>query len=1226
MRRNAFVTGIALAVILLLTPTSSLGQGTTYGTIRGTVTDAQGGMVAGAKVRMTDLETNQERELATDSTGNYEAGNLKPGGYKVNISFSGFKAVEVLNVTVRGSEITRADAKLEPSAVTETITVTTEAPVIQTETPTLAATLTTQAILDLPRDSRDILDFLYMNPNITPSADGGGYKFLGAQSYGATFTLDGQRSNGGVFGEPTGSQPSLETIGELTVLSSNFTAEYPGIANIRISTKRGGSDYHGSAFYNNKNSALAAWTISDKVAKANFTPTFAVPSFPTPFFNLNEVGGSFAGPLPVSRQRTFFLTSYEHRWNAYPARFRSTRVPAPALLAGDFSKITDSRKPVVPPGVTLTPEEMAANTITVSGTPRLVTIPRRLMNPVVGKLIAGYFPNVSPAAPYNTTNGRLLDFYQNQPNLEQRDLATLRIDHDFSGQDKIYGVYNVQRFDGGFKISGTDTNPAVGMGDRQRRNHTVSLSWTHVFSSNLINEARGGFNRQNDYRTSRNTLGQFLTNIGFDQSDVNAYASIVGASQLDRHGQPAINFGSLWTAFPDGGRNVDRPLNQSLATFGDTLSWVRRKHSIRAGYDLVRSRAVDGFSKMRGRTRGLITYSGSDINPMVRFLMGLPPNSVSYVPVARDSMDVMNREHGMFVQDDFRIHPRLTLYLGLRYELITPFVEAHDMLANFDPNTNSAAGNKGRFIVPSSTIANSVDPRMLTYGLVLAKQAGLGRALVNTDKNNIAPRLGLAYRLNTRTVLRGGYGFFYPTSAAQGMRDAMATNQFNQGRTKNNCTTPPCAGSPNPAPLSGWPGATHGYTPLTGGALSSLTGAPSAVNVIPMDIQSPRIDQYNITVEREIGKNMGVRASYLGTQMSGLIAGRDLNALAPNDIPFGTTVYGDGVTPCDPLNNGDCGISAADRARLPFPLLNSYMGSYENFGTGRSHAMQLELNRRYAKGLMFNAVYTLLSQKADGLDTGNSSLGGTLYNQWKPHNDYARDAYISRHRFVAYGTYDLPFGRGRQFGAKMPKWLDHMAGGWQLSSQMFAKSGTGFTPYWQCDNCSGNGVYPGNMATEFTDAVGGFGDSGNSYRPLVVGDWKKGVSGDKIWNTAAFGLPTVGADVLDNPQVAKRNILDGPGTWAANLSVRKNFRVTERLRANLGAVFDNLFNHPLLSPTDYLMAWLGSFSIEVDQKTGKLLPIKVFSPNPDFGRVWQSYRQENIDNRRSVRLMLRFTF
>src|SRR5919205_1978696 len=285
MKRNFKNSSVlTLAVWCVLSGFSTaFSQGTNLGTIRGTVTDANGAVVADAPVKIVDLTTGISRDLTTNGEGNYEAAGLKPGDYSVTISAANFKTV-VLRAVLNGSEAVRADARLEIGSQVETVNVTTEAGIIQKETPTISGTINAQQFQQVPRDSRDVLEFLYLNPDITQGANGdGSFKFIGAQSYGATFSLDGQRTNGGIFGEPTSSQPSLETIGELTVLSKNFTAEYSGIANIRIETKRGGANYHGSLFYNNKNSALAARSLQEKRDEATFLPTSAVPTFPKPY-------------------------------------------------------------------------------------------------------------------------------------------------------------------------------------------------------------------------------------------------------------------------------------------------------------------------------------------------------------------------------------------------------------------------------------------------------------------------------------------------------------------------------------------------------------------------------------------------------------------------------------------------------------------------------------------------------------------------------------------------------------------------------------------------------------------------------------------------------------------------------------------------------------------------------------------------------------------------------
>src|SRR5204863_3819070 len=202
-------------------------------------------------------------------------------------------------------------------------------------------------------------------------------------------------------------------------------------------------------------------------------------------------------------------------------------------------------------------------------------------------------------------------------------------------------------------------------------------------------------------------------------------------------------------------------------------------------------------------------------------------------------------EHGYFFQDDWKVTPRLTLNLGLRYEVVTPFVENNDLMANFDFSfVDPTTGAKGRFVIPSDRALPFLDTRVIDLGVVTADKSGLdvGRALVRTDKNNFAPRIGFALRLGDKSVVRGGYGFYFPTTAAQGIRDPIATNPFNQGLTKK----------VNPDPLQGWPGFQHGFSPLNGGDVTTgFSGLPS-INAVPVNLQQPRIQQYNATYEREI--------------------------------------------------------------------------------------------------------------------------------------------------------------------------------------------------------------------------------------------------------------------------------------------------------------------------------------------------------------------------------------
>jgi Carboxypeptidase regulatory-like domain len=1227
---------VAILFVTCFGAMQAFGQGTDLGTVRGVVTDAAGAVIPSAFVTITDALTNTARETTTNSQGYYEMFGLKSGKYTVTITAPGMSRTEIQDVTLTGSDSVSADAVLKISSSKESVVVSVEAPSINTEDQTISETIGSLAVTELPRDSRDIYSFLYLNPNITQGSAAGEFKFLGAQSYGASFSLDGQRSNGGIFGEPTQSKPSLEAVGEVNILTSDFSAEYAGIANVRVNTKRGGSEYHGSAFYNNKNSALAAWTLDDLNGKANFAPTAFQSQYPNPHFNENDIGGSFGGPTPLLK-KTWFFTAYERDYNVSPVKFQSNTVAHPDLYTGNFTQINDSAKPLVPSSVLaeMTPAEINSNTIDDGdgdGGRRFVTIPSRFLNPTTQALINTYFPKIGTSAPIDPTNGRIVGGYQTiLPGRSVLDSGVVRVDHDFSDSNHLYGVYNVSA-----QTSATNAvvNPYTGLGLTQvnRKNNTVSLSYTHAFSSNVINELRGGFNREDLLQHSNTTLESFLSSIGFDQSDIDAYGAATGAFALTTFGHPAVNFSNTFATFTNGSRNTFRPLNQNLITYGDTLTWIKGKHAFRMGGDMVYNQAQDGFALNRGNVRGSITYSGTGLTPFTNFLLGEPGNTVGTVSDPRPAMDVHNWESGFFFQDTWKVSSRVTLNLGLRYELITPFVDKNDLIANFDPNfVDPSTGQLGRFVIPSDKTLKYLDPRIVNFGYVLAGNSGLGvgRGVVRTDKADWSPRLGIAWRITNKSVIRGGYGIYYPTSAAQGIRDPIATNPFNQSVTKRNATG---------NPLNGWPGnGVDGTSPISGGAVAA-TGNTPAVNVVPFNIHQPRIHQYNVTYEREIGWDSVVRFSYLGSTMHGLIAGKDLNELQPSDTPFGVSlVDADGnILPgqiCDPTQ-GNCGISPADYQRYRFPALGDFVLSYGNYGHAQSNAFQTQIERHYSKGLLLNIAYTYLDQKSTALDTGNSSLGGIAYDALQPNADYGIDGYVSKHRLVAYGVYDLPVGKRRQYGSSMSAWEDAIVGGWSTTFNLFAKSGTGFTPFWICDDC--NPVEPGNIGISSVDAVGDF-NAEPSYRPTIVSHNYNKKTGDSIWNAAAFGLPSVGTDVFSNPANANRNLLYGPGTWGVNLGVHKDFHFGERVTAQLGADVDNLFNHPLFSPDSNAgggggtFALLGDFNIRVDQTTGKVLPIgqnhpEDIIPNTDFGRLINSFSQEGVDSRRTVRLRLRITF
>ncbi len=297
-------------------------------------------------------------------------------------------------------------------------------------------------------------------------------------------------------------------------------------------------------------------------------------------------------------------------------------------------------------------------------------------------------------------------------------------------------------------------------------------------------------------------------------------------------------------------------------------------------------------------------------------------------------MDVTNWEQGYFFQDDWKVKPNLTVNLGFRYEVVSPWVDKHDILLNLDPTFNN---NTGRFIVASDKTLPYLDPRIpATLPTVTAAQSGLGigRGLLRTDKNNFAPRVGIAWGIGTKSVVRGGYGLYFPTSAAQGIRDPISTNGFNQALTKANGTVNP--------PLQPWP------TPMTGGDVV-LDSSAFSVNAVPVGLRTPLVQQYNATFERQFGFKTAVRFSYLGIHSSGLIGGIDLNEIRPSDIPWGTHDMVTESTPCTP-DDGDCLPTSADYAVCPTRRLGDYLLTYGNYGHSQSNTFQTQVETALQQG------------------------------------------------------------------------------------------------------------------------------------------------------------------------------------------------------------------------------------------------------------------------------------
>ena len=1070
--RGSFASWRAFLLGLLLVAAAALPAGaqSVLGSIRGAVTDPQGGMVSGASVLITDEATGVPRTVDTDAEGRFEATNLRPGTYRVEIVTTNFKKFEQPGVVVQTGVVSRVDAKLQLGGVTETVTVSAEAANnIVLESPSVSVGLDSQQLRDLPRNSRDMQDFLLLNPNVLAGSDD--IQFLGGRTYGVSYVQDGQTSTNAIFGTVGNSAPGLDAISEVQVLSNSYSAEYGGLAGVVVTTKRGGNSYHGSGFYDYNSDGLNALTYNQKQSGVERGD-------PNSDTHAHRWGLSLGGPLV--QNKTFFFANYEGSNQKEIFGGARTNVPTAAMRAGDFSGANFViRDP-------LTGQPFPGN-----------VIPANRIDPLAQRMLDFYYP-----LPNQGTLATGMGVYQQfVPHTRNRERADLRIDHEATQNDSLFlrASYQNRNPQSVQFETGNNNFPNLGIRSTELNTATVVAGWTKILSSTRVNEFRIGYNYDQGERQSHYTVGEVNSLLGLETAP---------SLSADRPGFPSLNFAggaaaSRPTNVTDGSRNADRTITQNSFSISDNFSMVLGGHSLKFGGLWTRNSAVDGFGKgvnFRGQYRFTNNNSGNALSNM---LLGITRDAGDHVST-RGDLNGSSNDFALFAQDDWRVNNDLTVFLGLRWELIGTWREKNDTVANFFPVDG------GYTVVPNQQVASLLPPGLIALDRTrLASDVGLPDALINSDKNNFSPRVGFAWRLggSDKTVLRGGFGLFHPTVAVQGLRDLMAANQFRYTRR-----------------FSGG-GLAHAYSQ----GVASVDPADFGAQGINPDIQAPSTYQYNLSVEQVLPGDLGLRVSYIGATYRGVLVDKDFNTLPASTEHF------------DP---------ETDLTRLPFYPYGYYMDNVDNRGEGQLHALQLELRRRWRGGLALNAAYTYAHSDGNAPDTGNSSLGPVMFDPYNIELDRGPDPNVVKHRLVANATWDIPVGRGRKHGANMAGWADTLFGGWTVSTLVQARSGNNLTPFFSSFYTTSpwnTGKPLDGLGTNFCCA----------WRPDQIKDPNTGGSRDAFYDVTAYALPADGQ--LGN---AKKGSLRGPGTWVVNFGIYKDVVARGRFRLQLSALLDNAFNHP----------------------------------------------------------------
>lgn len=1034
---------------------------TTFASITGTVVDASGAAVPNATITATNLETNIRTTTRSNEVGNYTLAQLKEGTYILRAQAPGFKEFVAQNIALVARDIRRVDVTLEVGSVETAVEVTAGATLIETETARIADTKTAAVLKTLPLNTRGIWAFLALAPNVLQAGGGSStIRFAGSRTNQSHWSIDGTTMSDGVSETQIGPLANyIESFQEIKIDISNNTAEFGTIGQVTMISKSGTNSVHGSAF----DYYSTPWfRARNPFALARPAGIGHVP------------GGSVGGPVLLpkiydGRNRSFFFYSFETSRGSAVNQLLNPTVPIPAWRQGDFSGLL--------PGVVIYDPQ--------SGQPFAGNrIPAARLNPVAVKIQERFYPlpNFGDPNVFASQNYREMKTRPRDPST----YWTTRGDHRFSEKDSVFGRFTFQRL---YNRPYEGNLPTIGRRKQRRDNRAATISYTRVFRPTFISETRWGFALNNNPVEGPINGPELVRELGLVGLAPDL-PSISGILKVSWSG-----IGLTGITQPDYTRPGYR---NHLEQFTEHLSWFRGRHNLKVGFNLTRvewdslSAHPNLFGSVTFSNRFTSAARTGQGHPYADFLLGIPTSSARAFPPVR--VDRNRWQYDFFFTDDFKVTSRLTLNLGVRYELHLPWRVNQRMTSAFDIGT-------GQIVIEDGAMAkvSPLFPRGYV-GIVEAKELGLpGRTLLRVDRNNIAPRIGVAWRpWGPATVFRAGYGIFF---------DVVPRN-LNQGGIPFVLTEP---GYTNPlvAPDVILPR----VFPATGTGGPSTVGIPAAVNP---DLKFPYSMQYNFTIERQWW-DTGFRLSYIGTNTRQGDWSYDYNSPVADTRPY------------------------VDKPR-PFPR---YPGiSYFTNGAGHQyHGLTLEAERQMLRGLYFQSSW------AWARDIGDMERGESPENPFDRRRDRSVASDIPTHRLTSNAIYQLPFGRGRHWLSGVNRWLNLAVGGWEISAIYSLYSGMFLTPFWSGPDPTGTAYTTTRTPANVTRRPDHLRDANLPKNQRSVNRW---------FDLTAFAPPQLG-----QWGTAARGVIKGPGVNVWHMGFHKDFIFSERaprLRWEMTAT--NFFNHP----------------------------------------------------------------
>jgi hypothetical protein len=1180
---------LALTFALLLS-TIAVSAQSVQSTILGTVKDQAGSVIVAARVVITNTDTGISTTSVTDANGNFQAADLVGGKYQVLVSKDGFQNKVIADIPLAARQQIRVDAALTVGSTQEEVRVDASAAgAIETETPSIASSLDTQSVVNLPANTRasgstSPLNMVQALPGVQ-SDNGMNFSVQGSLPFQSETSVDGISTQNMTSNAPLSDAfPSTESIAEIRVDGVSNNAEFGPVGQITTVSKSGTNQVHGSLFWYHQNRAFDAVAYGTPV-----DPVTGKVERPQKIGN--DFGGSVGGPLVIphlynGRDRTFFFGTFEGFRFPKQSTIQNL-VPTQAMLNGDFSQEVplDMSNPQT---WLLDPSTIAIDPSTQS--PTGMPYWAEAGGNVVGQISSSAKPFLSlfptpNAGNYKTVTeaeqGLGYNYTDNRDSTYHSDQFDARVDHRFTDKLQGFARYTFKNV--------TSLNPqdllvpsVTGFDDYR----ILASSLVYAFSPSLLNEFRFGFTVEKN--GMRNEI------------DGRPYTAAAGFQPVGSN-YPANGMAAIW--FPNmtmvKAGNLNNTSQSHLFQYADNLTWTKGKHTLKYGVDVRSMQAITTLGSYGINNVEVFAFTGQVAGALLAnpttaqfadMLAGAPVETNYYTLVPKNNG--ASTYYGGFAQDQWNIRPNLTLSYGLRYEFHPAYHDQYGAIGNFDPSTPQT----GAVIYPAGH-QNLLDPSFLAsfdacgYGppstananctpVLSSSAAHLPSSLRHSQLDRFLPRIGVAWRPfhDDKTAVRAGFGVYNSTMlgsiffAMTNSLQAASLNFFNSV-TENGM-----------AYL--WPNTSPGT-----GQSAPVYGTSSFNTADKIDWQDPYSMQWNLSIDHKFRGDIGARVSYIGMDTRDLVLTPDLN-----DMSYSST------TPAlqRPLT---------DR---PFPNWGS-INSHLPGGISNYNALQAEANHRTQHGLTLESSYTWAKNLSDVAGTGSSSFSGENGSSGSPttyvHNpmlDYGNVNGTRRQRWINTGVYELPFGKGRQFASSANRFEEAVIGGWQMSSIFLWQTGPYLSAHIPQSDSDPSGTGSGILY-------------GADQRPDIAGKIRPEHPNRNQWvNPRAFACPSntgytdssyagnsCGVGVTSAPigRFGNEHIgdIEGPGTVNLSAGLSKRFVISEGVSLRAEGSFTNVLNHTNLNDP--------------------LLDIT----NPNFGKITSS-RGSDFGGNRTGQVSMRLEF